>query len=362
MSSFYSDQKESDISFYYRGPFLDRFTNTIIDISAGAITPHQIPSSVNRKLSYLMVECFQNILRHGESRDDTTSRLRDNGIFGFRKMSEHFIIHSVNLLPAAKSTVLCEIIDNVNSMDPDRLKEMQMHQLMTSRLDEKGGAGLGIIEIARKSGQPLRYIIEDAGGGLSYFHQQISVNTGNQKSTPAEMIGETREIYQKMAEENIFLSYKGDFSQKSILPILDLVQHNISEANEMGKNGRKIGHVLIELLQNISKHGWTRPNDSKEGIFLIGKKEDHAFILVANVINSADAPFIEEKMDYLTSLDDEELRQLHKSALRASVKFENKHKSGLGLIEVARIASAPLKYIFEPVGDHLLLFSMYVRI
>jgi hypothetical protein len=44
-----------------------------------------------------------------------------------------------------------------------------------SGLTNKGGAGLGFVDMARKSGQKLEYEFEELGEGLSFFSLKTTV-------------------------------------------------------------------------------------------------------------------------------------------------------------------------------------------
>jgi hypothetical protein len=71
---------------------------------------------------------------------------------------------------------------------------------------------------------------------------------------------------------------------------------------------------------------------------------------------------LEEKLDYLLSLDEYELKELHKSTLRATLRFENKSNAGLGLIEVAQASGNSMQYEFIPYSRENYLFAIQVSI
>jgi len=349
------------VAFCYRGPFLDRFTHTILEIYESTLSARQHQPVVNRKVSFLLVECFQNILRHGETVAGNQPNFSDDGLFSFRSAGDEFIINSINVVPRCEIEALGKLMKNVNSLDADALKELYLQQLNSATFSAKGGAGLGLIELARKSGREVLYEFADAPDERSFFHQQVTFCTNKEKSHVSNWIKETQSLYDQMTSENTLLHYKGDFSQKSVLPLLDMVEHNISSGMEISSLGRRTGHVLIEVLQNISKHGGSEAQ-TPEGLFTIGWNDGRILLQAGNVITEEEKNFLQEKLEYLRDLDHDDLRELHKAALRASLKFENKNKSGLGLIEVARASSAPLVFQFKSLSSHNHLFALQVAI
>ena len=349
------------VAFSYRGPFIDRFTHTILDIYEGTSSAQKSLPTVNRKVSFLLVECFQNILRHGETVAGSTPDYRDDGLFSFRIAGDEFIINSINLVNSDEVEVLRGLMEEVNSHDPARLKEMYMRQLSENELSAKGGAGLGLIELARKSGREVLYRFDEAPGNRVYFHQQVTFCADKDKKDVTDRIAQTRALYEQMAKEHTLLCYKGDFSQKAILPILEMVEHNLASGNGYNVQGRKTGHVLIEILQNISKHGGQQ-NERSEGIFTIGLQDDRILLQAGNIVTDSEKEFLNEKLLYLRELTKDELKELHRTALRASLKFESKHKSGLGLIEVAQASAEPLVFEFRSLKASQHLFALQVSI
>jgi hypothetical protein len=171
----YDEVKDHHPSFSYRGQFLERFTNTILEISEGALAARQHKPTVNRKLSFLLVECFQNIIRHSEQAQE----LRNEGMFGFKHFHDTFVINSINLILNDDRDHLSGLMEHVNDLRGEDLKDVYKRKLMNSEFSAKGGAGLGLIELARKSGHPLLYEFEPGPANQSYFLQQVTFQHGD---------------------------------------------------------------------------------------------------------------------------------------------------------------------------------------
>jgi len=355
------DTIDQPVVFSYRGPFLECFTNTILEIFQGSITAQQVIPTINRKVSFLLVECFQNILKHGEVVAGSDPGFRDDGLFSFRIQGSSFIINSINMVQPEEADGLRSMMEEINSYEPQDLKALYLKQLANSSLSDKGGAGLGLIELARKSGQQVLYLFEDAPGGLVFFHQQVTFCPGKERWEIVNRIDEIRALYDQMNGEHTLLSYKGDFSQKAIIPILEMVEYHMASSSEAGAQGRKAGHVLVEILQNIAKHGGDKQGRA-EGIVTIGMYNGQILLQSGNVVSETEKEFLTEKLVYLRQLNHEELKDLHRTALKASLKFENKMKSGLGLIEIAQASTIPFNFEFNPSVDDRCLFTIQVSI
>jgi hypothetical protein len=61
-------------------------------------------------------------------------------------------------------------LDEINSLDKDGLKSLYKEIIKSSSgLTDKGGAGLGFVDMARKSGQKLVYKFQDIDDQTSFF-------------------------------------------------------------------------------------------------------------------------------------------------------------------------------------------------
>jgi hypothetical protein len=71
---------------------------------------------------------------------------------------------------------LRERIDKINELDYEELKKLYRFKLENGSFHAGGGAGLGIIDIARKSGTKISYNFEVINTSYSFFSLNIAVN------------------------------------------------------------------------------------------------------------------------------------------------------------------------------------------
>lgn len=338
--------EKDQLSFSYRGPFHESLTERIVDISENTVVDQLGLKKTNRKISFLLVECFQNIIRHGEKVGGEQTELQDEGMFSFRNNGDSYVINSINIIKDSDVEVFKNTVDLVNSKSPEELKEFYKKQLVENELSEKGGAGLGLIEIARKSGNKLLYEFEPKGNGFHHFHQQVHFN---QVDLPIEnQIAQTKRLYKELEKENLLLTYKGDFSQKSVLPLLNIVESNIGNTKKEIRMVKKVGHVLIEMLQNVSKHGFEISN-SREGMFVIGRQDNHFFVQTGNLISDKYRIDLNKQLTSIQAMAEDDLIALHRERIKESINLIDKSKSGLGLIQIAKASYSPISYNFQPL-------------
>ena len=80
--------KEDDLTLAYTGIFEDSMTNRIIELSEAYLESHEQMGKLKRKASFLVAECFQNVVRHGSKETESAF---------FSMGSESFIIRFKNI-------------------------------------------------------------------------------------------------------------------------------------------------------------------------------------------------------------------------------------------------------------------------
>jgi len=91
-------------------------------------------------------------------------------------------------------------------------------------------------------------------------------------------------------------------------------------------------------------------------------KRDTFFVQTKNAVKNESMAFLTGKINHLNSLDKNELRQYYKEKMRSDNDNPESQGAGLGLIEIARRATAPIEYAFTPLSEGFSFFTMYVEI
>jgi hypothetical protein len=138
------------------------------------INEEGIPKGPLKKIFFISVETLQNMLIHGnrdhEGRQYNFFILTKNGI------KTH--ITSANLVQNKNINGLEDQISKINSFsEPAELKQYYMEHLENNQLSEKGGAGLGFITIAMKSGNKLAYGFDKITDDTSLFWLTATVSS-----------------------------------------------------------------------------------------------------------------------------------------------------------------------------------------
>ncbi len=118
-----------------------------------AIIENGVGKSPMRKIFFISVETLQNMLIHGHK----NAQGKQVNYFILNKNSANVEIISANLVKNSGVEGLKKQIEIINSFeDAAALKQFYMDHLENNTISEKGGAGLGFITIAMKSGNKLK--------------------------------------------------------------------------------------------------------------------------------------------------------------------------------------------------------------
>lgn len=359
---FFNKFKNDRFSLAYMGEFDDELTDTLMRTNSTSI---QEPIKFKKRLSFLIAESFQNIIRHDEKLDLLTETEQKPKVFLLRNLGNSHYISSTNLISNSKKENLKEKLNTINTLSAEDLKSIYIDALTNNEISEKGGGGLGLIEMARKSESPLEFDFDSVNFDYSVFYIQVRIITSEktEASKPQDLIdyigiGETKDLYNLMLEENILLIRKGDFSQESILPLIDLMEGNLKLQSNFSGSKKITMFLLIELLQNISKHG-LKINDEREGIFLISQNDNSLTLSTGNYIDSNLVEQLKNQLERITSLDKDQLFELYQNTV---LKQDSSGNTKIGLIELCKRSKKKVAFAFDKIDDKTSFFSISVAI
>lgn len=167
--------REQNLILVYEGEFTQEITKSVLAMAERNMDSMGEESTTKRKVFNVMVECLQNIVKHGESyKGDEGDEY--NAVFMIGKKGEEYIIASGNPLYSENIDGLRQRLDKVNGLDKDGLKKLYKDIIKNTSISEKGGAGLGFVDMARKSGQKLEYDFVEIDDKRSFFSLKTTIS------------------------------------------------------------------------------------------------------------------------------------------------------------------------------------------
>ncbi len=160
----------NNLIIVYEGEFTQEITKSVLAMAERNMDSIGESANVKRKVFNVMVECLQNIVKHAEDLNEKDEDgLRNNAIFMLGKQANEYIVTSGNPIRNTVVKSLSSKLEQVNSLDKEGLKELYKSIIKNGEISEKGGAGLGFVDMARKSGNKLGFDFAPINDEFSFF-------------------------------------------------------------------------------------------------------------------------------------------------------------------------------------------------
>ena len=158
----------------YQGDFTQESTKSILSMAERNLDSSGEDSNIKRKVFNVMVEALQNIVKHSDELVDGQTRSHA-AIFLIGKEANRFSIMSGNPVRTENVPKLQKTLDHINGLDKDGLKELYKEIIKNTTISEKGGAGLGFVDMARKSGGKLEFEFPEMNSEYCFFCLKVNV-------------------------------------------------------------------------------------------------------------------------------------------------------------------------------------------
>ena len=163
-------------------------------------------------------------------------------------------------------------------------------------------------------------------------------------------------LRESMPENRFMLSYRGDMTDDIMMPLLAMTEKKLDQSGSAGKIKAKVFNVMVECLQNVTRHAADVSAD-KAAMFMFGASDEGYVIFSGNAIKNENVHDLKNKLLKINTMSKEELKEFYKLWIN-SQEFSEKGGAGLGLIDMARKTGNPLEFDFEPIDDEYYFFSL----
>ena len=166
---FYNKMKKSNISLAYEGEISHEITKAFSSLAESHLAIDNETNSLQKRVFHVMVESLQNISKHSSERKVPASIVDGHGLFFISKNKNEYSITTGNVVETDEVPKIETILNKINSSNKKTLKEKYKTKIKKGRLSEKGGAGLGFIDMVRKTGEQLIFSFKKLNTKKSYF-------------------------------------------------------------------------------------------------------------------------------------------------------------------------------------------------
>lgn len=332
--------------FACRGNFNSSITDNILFLTEGNLLGLDNPK-IAKKVYYLMVEGLQNITRHQYT--DRAGSVYEGGLFIINRREEAYSITYGNWVSSDVKDMLSERLDQIVSKDPGELKEYYLEILNNSGFSSKGGAGLGLVDMARKSSGKLSFRFSPVEDGYFYYLNLCIAIDAEQYSDSLSRIylEEAVQLHQQMIESSAQILFKGLLNEDNVNHLSNQIDTTVK--NEPEGNG--LGLVMTELLRNVAKHAHNRFNQAgKPGVFMLQKTDTGFCMLSGNYILEKKKESVRKSVEAINTLAADKLN-VYLEERTANKNTSESPEPGTGFLRLRKVSGHSIEHeIIESPG------------
>ena len=354
---------EDRLMFVYRGVVTNQNSEALLLLLEKEMEQSEFGFIGRKRLFMFVLESLQNVSRHSVNGDSDIMSL-----VVYSKKDRGYTVTTANVINAADEEELREQLDLLNRLDAPEIRKLYREKLSTTDLSSKGGAGLGLIEMAKKTGNKLDYDFVPIDSDSLYFVLSKTVDTTGTSINPG---GQTREysgnniisLEKMMAENRIAMVWSGHLTSDVEKQVLSFTETRMHEEDLEIRVRRRVFSIMVECLQNISKYNPGSEIEEQLGmpIAMISSEEGGMRLTTGNLIRNSKIPDMKVKLNTVNRYDKNGLKELYRISL-AGEDLRAERTGIMGLIDIARKSGHKLDYRFDEINSDYSYYSLSVLV
>ena len=172
----YDKMNVGEVILSYRGSVTADLITNVLGLVEMKLEDSDEKPNIKKRVYNVLVESLQNLFHHVDEPDENLKEYGDNfGIFVISHSSDGYIISTGNFMKNSGSSSLEERIEKINSMSKEELKDFYKFVLNNQKFSDKGGGGLGLIDIAKRTGRKLDYSFYEFDKTYDFFNLNVFI-------------------------------------------------------------------------------------------------------------------------------------------------------------------------------------------
>ncbi len=351
------------LMFVYRGIVTNENSVPLLTLLEKEMEDSAFGFVGRKRLFMFVLESLQNVSRHSDHNQHASM-----SIVLYSKTENGYTVTTGNVLPSSRIADLKSKLDEINHLQPDEIRSVYRQMLSTAEFTGKGGVGLGLIEMAKKTGNKLDYDFVSLDDEYSYFILSKTVNRvglGNhlgmeEKSFKGNAVSQIERL---MAENNIYLIWSGHLSDDVGREVLSFTETKLNEEDVELTLRKRVFSILVEILENVAKYSPGKEPEKEYGmpVAMIRLEENVYTITTGNLLQNENVDLLKNKLDQINEHDKLGLKELFTNSI-ASQTIKTESTGNMGLLDMARKSGGRLVYQFEQISSYYSYFTLTVKI
>ncbi len=166
---------EGEVLICFNGPF----SHSIIEEIGIAVKRYLLEETASRSavsdVFAVFVELAQNVQSYtAKLKERKDEAGLDAGTLAIGRRGDNYAVSAGNMMDQADVAGLSARLEALKNMDKPMLKALYKERLHGPRLPD-GGAGLGLIDVARRASQPLSWSFREIDDRYRFFSLSVTV-------------------------------------------------------------------------------------------------------------------------------------------------------------------------------------------
>ncbi len=316
-----------------------------------------------KRLFMFVLESLQNVSRHSDG-----SQHARMSLVIYSKVADGYTVTTANVISSSNIEELKKRLDEINKLETNEIRSVYRQMLSNSEFSNKGGAGLGLIEMAKKTGNKLDYDFVPLDDINSYFilsktvdSEGVGIHFGEEERPfRGKAVAQLERI---MESNNIYLIWSGHLTHEVGKEVISFTEAQLNTDDVKSNLRKRVFSILVEILENVAKYSPGVEPEDKFGmpIAMIRMKGKTYYLTTGNLIPNSEVADLKDKIDTVNKYDKQGLKEFYKRSLSDQTSGVNS-TGNMGLIDMARKSGKKLEYEFEKVNDLYSYFILTVKV
>jgi hypothetical protein len=300
------------LMFVYRGVVTNENSGPLLLLLEKEMENSEFGFIGRKRLFMFVLESLQNVTRHSDNNNHAGMSL-----VIYSKLNGGYTVTTGNVISTSNMEDLRKRLDEINHLETNEIRSVYRQMLDNTEFSSKGGAGLGLIEMAKKTGNKLDFDFLRIDDLNTYFilsktvdSEGLGVHYGDLENP---FTGESVINLEKvMAENHIYLIWSGHITQEVGKEVLYFTETKLTEDDIESNLRKRVFSILVEIIENIAKFSPGREAEEKFGkpVAMIRLKNMAYYLTTGNLILNENIAHLRNKLETINSYDKDGLRDL----------------------------------------------------
>ncbi len=335
--SLYDVLADDRFDLLYSGAFHDENTASLIALGEDAANSGGHERAHRQRLSFVMVEAYQNIVRHRAKLSGAMDRSAGRCLFMLRCKPAGDEVVAIDPIAENETGTLNEVLSRIGGSDLKQLKELFLDRLRDGTRTIRGGAGLGLIEMARRSGNGMRHNLLPLDHDHRLFVLQVMVGAHADQAMPLD---EVVRLHSLVAANDLLFMCRCARSAAAQEAILDMIDKDMDQT-------RRNGEVLKRAF--LAAADWlTGPAMTERTFVALARDQGNHTLVAGGSMPPADVQRLLNGVDRINALAPTDRERHYRNKLLGR---PNIAQLDTGLLDLARCSTEPLRAVTFEVPD-----------